>query len=112
MMISGLYRLKTQMQTLETTFGCRTVLEPDMKVVLYSPTRFIREAYGERPMEGSSDAMQGFPYLRKAHCMFGWDWGPRLPDAGIWRPVKLLAFDHARLDGVYITQKHEPGRVH
>lgn len=83
----------------------------ELKVVLYSPTRFIREAYGERPMEGSSDAMQGFPYLRKAHCMFGWDWGPRLPDAGIWRPVKLLAFDHARLDGVYITQKHEPGRV-
>lgn len=25
--------------------------------------------------------------------------------------MKLLAFDHARLDGVYITQKHEPGRV-
>ena len=85
--------------------------ENELKVVLHSPTRFIREAYEERPLEGSSDAMRGFPYLRKAHCMFGWDWGPRLPDAGIWREVELMAFDTARLDGVYITQKHEEGRV-
>ena len=24
---------------------------------------------------GSHEAMEGFPHLRKAHCMFGWDWG-------------------------------------
>lgn len=83
----------------------------ELKVVLHSPTRFIREAYEERPMEGSSDAMKGFPYLRKAHCMFGWDWGPRLPDAGIWREVDLIGFDTARLDGVYLSQEHGDGRV-
>ena len=83
----------------------------ELRVELHSPTRFIREAYEARPMEGSSDAMRGFPYLRKAHCMFGWDWGPRLPDAGIWRDVRLIGYDQARLDGVYITQKHEAGRV-
>lgn len=83
----------------------------ELKVVLHSPTRFIREAYKERPMEGSSDAMKGFPYLRKAHCMFGWDWGPRLPDAGIWRDVDLIGFDTARLDGVYLSQEHGDGRV-
>ncbi len=83
----------------------------ELKVTFRSPTKYVEEAYRERPIEGSSDAMRGFPYLRKAHCMFGWDWGPRLPDAGIWRAVKLIAFDDARLDGVYITQKHEPGLV-
>lgn len=95
-------------------YSVKNLLKPEgneLKVVLHSPTRFIREAYEERPLEGSSDAMRGFPYLRKAHCMFGWDWGPRLPDAGIWREVELMAFDTARLDGVYITQKHEEGRV-
>lgn len=95
-------------------YSVKNLLKPEgneLKVVLHSPTRFIREAYEERPLEGSSDAMRGFPYLRKAHCMFGWDWGPRLPDAGIWREVELMAFDMARLDGVYITQKHEEGRV-
>ena len=55
--------------------------------------------------------MRGCSYLRKAHCMYGWDWGPRLPDAGIWRPVSLLGVDRARLDNVYVTQKHEAGSV-
>ncbi len=83
----------------------------ELRVELHSPTRFIQEAYEARPMEGSSDAMRGFPYLRKAHCMFGWDWGPRLPDAGIWREVSLVGFDQVRLDGVYVTQKHEADSV-
>lgn len=83
----------------------------ELRVILYSPTEYIRKAYQEKELEGSSDAMRGFPYLRKAHCMFGWDWGPRLPDAGLWRSVRLLAFSGARFDSVYITQKHSEGLV-
>lgn len=83
----------------------------ELKVILYSPTEYIRKADEEEWLPGSTDAMKGFPYLRKAHCMFGWDWGPRLPDAGIWRDVKLLAFNTARIDSVYITQVHEDGGV-
>lgn len=83
----------------------------ELKVVLYSPTRYIQEAYENRFIDGSSDAMRGFSYLRKAHCMFGWDWGPRLPDAGIWRNVSLVGYNTARLDGVYITQEHADGKV-
>ena len=83
----------------------------ELKVVLHSPTGYIQEAFENRFLDGSSDAMRGFPYLRKAHCMFGWDWGPRLPDAGIWRKVSLVGYDTARLDGVYITQQHTGGQV-
>lgn len=83
----------------------------ELKVVLHSPTRYIGEAYEKRFIDGSSDAMRGFSYLRKAHCMFGWDWGPRLPDAGIWRSVSLAGYNAARLDGVYITQEHKEGKV-
>ena len=71
-----------------------------------SPTRYIKEAYAVSRADGSSDAMVGFPLLRKAHCMFGWDWGPRLPDAGIWRPIELIAFDSARIRDVLILQDH------
>lgn len=85
--------------------------ENELKVILHSPTKFIREAYEKEPIWGAKEAMAGFPYLRKAHCMFGWDWGPRLPDAGIWRDVTLIGFDEARIDSVYITQKHEEGSV-
>jgi beta-mannosidase len=30
-------------------------------------------------------------YIRKAQYQFGWDWGPRLVTAGIWRIVRLTA---------------------
>ena len=46
--------------------------ENELKVVLHSPTKFIREQEEKEPIPGSGDAMRGFPYLRKAHCMFGW----------------------------------------
>ena len=85
--------------------------ENTIRVTLASPTRFIREAYDRKPLEGSSDAMRGFPYLRKAHCMFGWDWGPHLPDAGIWREIELLGVEKARLGDVVVLQHHGPDRV-
>ena len=28
-------------------------------------------------------------FIRKAQFGWGWDWGPRLPTVGIWRPVRI-----------------------
>lgn len=78
-----------------------------IKVIFHSPTEYIKQKYEEHRLDGTSDAMRGFPYLRKAHCMFGWDWGPRIPDAGLWRGVYLLAYDVARIESAYIIQTHE-----
>lgn len=77
-----------------------------LKVVFHSPTKYIAEAFKVSRTHGSEDAMDGFVNIRKAHCMFGWDWGAHLPDAGIFRPVTLLGIDEARIDSVYITQEH------
>lgn len=88
-----------------------TYTDNTLRVILHSPTRYIREANEKNPIPGTGDAMAGFPHIRKAHCMFGWDWGPRLPDAGIWKAVKLAGFCDARLDSVYVTQKHENEQV-
>ena len=85
--------------------------ENRIEIRFSSPTKYIREAYAENPADGSSDAMVGFPLLRKAHCMFGWDWGPRLPDAGIWRDISLIGVDTARIRDVLVLQEHEEGRV-
>lgn len=76
-----------------------------------SPTRTIREAYEKNPTDGSSDAMRGFPLIRKAHCMYGWDWGPHLPDAGIWRDISLIGVEHARISQVLIRQEHSEGKA-
>ncbi|GAH03687.1 unnamed protein product, partial [marine sediment metagenome] len=50
-------------------------------------------------------AIPGVPYLRKAQYSFGWDWGPKLPDIGIWKPVELIGYDDLKIDSVYINQK-------
>ena len=83
----------------------------EISLVFLSPIRFIREAQGKCFIDGSSDAMSGFPHLRKAHCMFGWDWGPRLPDCGIWRDISLVAVNSGRIESVYVTQEHTDNRV-
>ena len=85
--------------------------ENEITVKFDSPTRFIKAAYAESRADGSSDAMVGFPLIRKAHCMFGWDWGPRLPDAGIWRSISILGIQTARIRDVYVKQHHEGGKV-
>ena len=81
-----------------------------LKAVLYSPLKHIREEFAKCRTLGSEDAMDGFVHMRKAHCMFGWDWGAHLPDAGIFREVSLLGVKGARIDSVYIRQEHEAGK--
>ena len=78
-----------------------------LKVVLHSPVKYIKEENEKVFTGGVNEAMAGYPHLRKAHCMYGWDWGPRLPDAGIFRGVSLQLVDSARLDSVYVIQYHE-----
>lgn len=39
------------------------------------------------------------PYnlIRKMACNFGWDWGPRLITAGIWKDIELRGWDTAKV---------------
>ena len=41
--------------------------------------------------------------VRKAQFGWGWDWGPRLPTAGIWAPVTLRRQHVAAISGVRFT---------
>ena len=82
-----------------------------LRVVFYSPLKFIARAYKKYGNIGNEDTYEGFMHLRKAHYMFGWDWGAHLPDAGIFRKVYILGIQEGRIDGVYIRQKHEEGKV-
>lgn len=45
----------------------------------------------------SAENFSARPYVRKAQYSFGWDWGPTLPTAGIWRQAKIYAYNKARL---------------
>jgi beta-mannosidase len=93
-------------------FDCKALLNPGknrIRIVFKSAIDYIE---GYRPEEDkqihftASGAMEGSQYLRKAHCMFGWDWGAQIPDAGIWRDIELIAYSDVRIDDVVITQRH------
>lgn len=82
-----------------------------LKVILYSPVRYIREQNQSCICDGAMESMKGFPHLRKAHCMFGWDWGPHLPDLGIYRDVNLYGYEENRIENVAIRQYHREDEV-
>lgn len=85
--------------------------ENTLEIRFDSPILYCAKKAEEAPGWESSDATPGFRHLRKAHCMFGWDWGPRLPDAGIWRPIFLRTWDTARLENSLMLQAHHDGVV-
>lgn len=85
--------------------------ENTLEIRFDSPILYCAKKAEEAPGWESSDATPGFRHLRKAHCMFGWDWGPRLPDAGIWRPIFLRTWDAARLENALMLQAHHDGVV-
>lgn len=85
--------------------------ENTLEIRFASPILYCAKKAEEAPGWESSDATPGFRHLRKAHCMFGWDWGPRLPDAGIWRPIFLRTWDAARLENALMLQAHHDGVV-
>jgi len=86
--------------------------ENEIKIVCHPVDPYIKEKLAMHPVPATTDALAGFGHIRKAHCMLGWDWGPRLPDAGIWRNIELLVLDSARITDFHITQRHVNGKVY
>ncbi len=43
-------------------------------------------------------------YNRKAPYHFGWDWGIRIAQMGIWKPVSLNFYNDARIEDYYVKQ--------
>jgi beta-mannosidase len=44
-------------------------------------------------------------YIRKAAYEYGWDWGPTFVTSGIWRPVRIEAWDKVRIADFAIRQR-------
>ena len=83
-----------------------------LRVIIHSPNKFIRSEFEKDPVLGAEDCSRGFPKIRKAHYMFGWDWGPRLPDAGLQGKVSFLYVKKAFFSSFYVKQEHTDGKVY
>ena len=58
-------------------------------------------AYAEAERQRLGDRPRAYPapynFIRKMACSFGWDWGPDLRTAGLWKPVRLERWSLARI---------------
>ncbi len=80
----------------------------ELRIVFESATEKIKPIlfHDERDYPAQLDAIGTRPHTRKAQYHFGWDWGPRFVTCGIWRPIRLEAWDNLRIESVHITQQH------
>jgi beta-mannosidase len=72
----------------------------DLAIAFRGPLAYAEEQerrLGTRPVNGEWGP---YAYVRKAACNFGWDWGPCVPTAGVWRDGRLHAWSVARVRGV------------
>jgi len=105
---------KTENMHRRYEFEIKPFLKPGFNkivIILKSPLNYIRQRQELTPSWGTTDAVPGFQHIRKAHYMFGWDWGPQIPDTGIWRDITIKGYHMARLEDVYITQTHSTSQV-
>lgn len=85
--------------------------ENTLRLDFKAPVQYFNEEQRKHYLYMNGDTIPGVAHLRTAYYEAGWDWGPTLPDMGIFRPVELRAFDTGRLDYVLVSQKHHNGVV-
>lgn len=96
----------------------KAVLKPgrnELIVAIASPIRTLQPMVlaTPNPLPGEYDSAFGdepkgkqtSPYIRKPKYQYSWDWAPRLVAIGLWRPVRLEAWDEARIDGFRVDQE-------
>jgi beta-mannosidase len=81
--------------------------ENQIRVHFKSPVGYVTALQNTQPLVSPEQSIQGGPYLRKAPCQWGWDWGPQLPSIGIWKGARLAGFSEAKFDTVHLRQAHQ-----
>jgi len=89
--------------------------ENEVRVEFRSPVEYALERQAASPYEVPHThypvEQPGRPFVRKAQCHFGWDWGPSLPTTGIYRDVALIAYSSPRITHTTTEQDHDGGGI-
>ena len=110
--INGTFLAKTDNMQRTWKLQAKKLLHPgknEIQIVFRSVLRFIEDYPYEAHKKINyipCGSMKGNQLLRKAHSMFGWDWGPQTIDAGIFRDIYLQGYSHARIEDIRIHQQH------
>ena len=83
----------------------------EIRLEFKSPIKYFERMEAEHHLYTNWDTVQGAAHLRKALYMSGWDWAPKLPDMGIFRPVEIKCYNTDIIEDVSILQYHKDGKV-
>ncbi|MCB0910264.1 MAG: glycoside hydrolase family 2 protein [Propionibacteriaceae bacterium] len=85
-------------------FGADGRLQPGPNVieVVFSPVLEYTTAMAAQVGERIHVERDPYNLVRKMACNFGWDWGPRLITAGIWKTIGLRSWNRARIADVAV----------
>lgn len=86
--------------------------ENEIRILFHPIDPYIKKKHAEHPVPAARSPLHGFSHIRKAQCMMGWDWGPRIPDIGIWKSISLITYDSACISAFHVTQRHDNGKVY
>ncbi len=108
--INGAEVGRSENMHVESRFRAKDVLkagENEIRVRFASAVHYAREMrdrLGDLPHANSYRDADGkcepFHFIRKNACNFGWDWGPALVTAGIWKAIRLEAWSVARIQSM------------
>jgi beta-mannosidase len=76
----------------------------ELRVVFPSPIKAAAAVAALDPWQPKTKTAPK-TYVRKAAYEYGWDWGPTFVTSGIWRPVRLEAWDKVRIADFAIRQR-------
>lgn len=85
--------------------------ENNLLLKFKSPLKYFEEQERAHHLYMNDDTIPGASHLRKAFYMSGWDWAPKLPDMGIFRPVEIRCYNYDIIEDVSVIQHHNNGCV-
>ena len=104
--LNDFYLGRTENMFLRYEFDVSTILQEGkntLKVILYSP---IKEAERLKKIYQSKYEYPQRSWIRKSQYSYGWDWGPRILQIGIWKSVYLDLNNGLEITDEFVKTEH------
>ncbi|MFC1483512.1 glycoside hydrolase family 2 protein [Candidatus Neomarinimicrobiota bacterium] len=113
--INGSPVAKTENQFIEYEFDVKSLLvvgENRIHIIFRSILEWDRQQVAAEPKVSWTSSKGRMFFTRKEGSDFGWDWGVRLVTSGIWRPIRITAYQTARITDIAVRQNlSDPGNA-
>ena len=105
--LNGALVAKTQNMFIEYEFDVKRWLRVganEIHIVFRSILEWNKQQVAQEPRVIWEDEKGNYYCARKSGTDFGWNWGVRVLGCGIWRLIRLAAYDTARITDLWVHQ--------